>query len=256
MAGERTIFISGGASGIGLAVARLFAARNWRVALADIDANRLATAAAELSARTYTMDVRDHAAWVSALEDFTAATGRLDVLFNNAGIPHSGPLAQCDMAGIERTVAVNLLGVLNGAHAAHRFLKATSGSCMLVTSSAAGIRGTPGAATYSATKFAVRGLAEALDGEWAPDGIRVRTLMPSFIETPLLDQAVNTGNHSVRQAVQAAGLEITPVDQVAEAAWRAVHGTRLHTQVGKTAHRLWFLSRWAPGVLRKSLRKR
>jgi len=257
MAGEKAIFISGGASGIGLAVARHFAARGWRVGLADIDAAGLETAKAGLPhAATFVIDVRDEGQWQDALAAFTAATGGLDVLFNNAGVPHSGPLADCDMAGIERTVAINLLGVLKGAHAAHRFLKARPGSCMLVTSSAAGIHGTAGAATYSATKFAVRGLAEALDAEWAADGIRVRTLMPSFIETPLLDQAVNTANHSVRQAVQAAGLEITPVEQVAEAAWSAVHGTRLHTPVGKTAHRLWFLARWAPGVLRKSLCKR
>ena len=257
MAGEKAIFISGGASGIGLAVARLFAARGWRVGLADIDAAALESARALLpDAVTYAMDVRDHAQWVAVLTDFTAATCRLDVLFNNAGVPHSGALAECEVAGVERAVAINLLGVLKGAHAAHRFLKATPGACMLITGSAAGIHGTPGAATYSATKFAVRGLAEALDGEWAADGIRVRTLMPSFIETPLLDHTVNTGNHSVRQAVQAAGLEITPVEQVAEAAWRAVHGKRLHTQVGKTAHRLWFLARWAPSVLRKSLRKR
>lgn len=259
MAEQKAIFISGGASGIGLAVGKLFAARGWRVGLADIDVERLAAAKGALPAdrtETYAMDVRDHAAWVAALEDFTGRAGRLDVLFNNAGVPHSGPLAACDMAGIERTVAINLMGVLKGAHAAHRFLKATSGSCMLITSSAAGIYGTTSAATYSATKFAVRGLAEALDGEWAADGIGVRTLMPSFIETPLLDQAMNTGNHSIRQEVQAAGLEITPVDRVAEAAWRAVHGQRLHTRVGKTAHRLWFLARWAPGILRKTLRKR
>jgi short-subunit dehydrogenase len=156
-------------------------------------------------------------------------------------------------AAIERTIAVNLTGVIHGAHAAHGFLKA-SGGCLLNTASAAGIYGTPGAAVYSATKFAVRGLTEALDGEWAADDIRVRSLMPGFIDTPLLQAGVGGSNRSVRETVVEAGLEFTPVETVAEAAWEAVHGGRVHTLVGKTARRLSFASRWMPGSLRKRMR--
>lgn len=125
----------------------------------------------------------------------------------------------------------------------------------LHTASAAGIYGSPGASVYSATKFGVRALTESLDGEWAEHGIKVRSLMPGFIETPLLDHAPNrTSNEDIRTRVRGAGLEITPVGEVADAAWAAVHGDRVHTLVGKTARRLAFASRWLPGALRKQMR--
>ena len=108
---------------------------------------------------------------------------------------------------------------------------------------------------YSATKFGVRAVTESLDGEWAEDGIAVRSLMPGFIDTPLLEHATNRqSNEAIRQRVTDAGLEITPVGDVARAAWDAIHGDRLHTTVGKTAKRLAFASRWLPGRLRKEMR--
>ena len=110
-------------------------------------------------------------------------------------------------------------------------------------------------AIYSATKFAVRALTEALDTEWQDDGIKVRSIMPSFIDTPLLAGPANAvTNHSKRDIVVRAGLEFTPVEQVAEAAWEAVHGSRIHVLVGKTAKRMGFAAKWAPGYLRKRAR--
>jgi NAD(P)-dependent dehydrogenase (short-subunit alcohol dehydrogenase family) len=149
---------------------------------------------------------------------------------------------------------VNFVGVLNGARIGHAHLKRTPGSCLLNTASASGIYGSAGLATYSATKFAVRALTEALDGEWHPDGIRVRSLMPAFIETPILDNVGDGSNRSARDSILAAGLEIGTVDDVAQAAWRAVHGERLHTPVGRTARRLLFGARWMPGRLRAMMR--
>jgi NAD(P)-dependent dehydrogenase (short-subunit alcohol dehydrogenase family) len=258
MAGE-AIFITGGASGIGRAVAQLFAARGWRVGLADIDATGLAATRALLPegmATIHVLDVRDRDQWLGALAEFAAVSGgRLDVLFNNAGIAVSGDFASTDPAELTRCIAVNFTGVVHGAHAGFPLLAATPGSAMLITSSAAGIYGTAGGAIYSATKFAVRGLAEALDGEWAGAGIKVRTLMPAFIDTPLLDQATPGSNRLIRDSVRAAGLEITPVSVVAEAAWAAVHGEALHTRVGATARRLWLAARWTPGRLRSDARR-
>jgi short-subunit dehydrogenase len=111
-------------------------------------------------------------------------------------------------------------------------------------------------AVYSATKFAVRALTEALDTEWQDDGIRVRSLMPSFIDTPLLSGPANSGtNQSKRDTVVAAGLPFTPVEAVARAAWDAVHGRRMHTPVGKTALQMVLAAKWAPGYLRRRSRK-
>lgn len=256
----KAMFVTGGASGIGLATARLFADRGWRVGLADINADaldRARDAFPEGRVSTHVMDVRDREQWESALAEFlNESGGRLDLLFANAGIPEGGVFADTPGHAIDRVVGVNLMGVVHAAQYGWPYLSKTPGSCLLVTSSAAGIHGTPGVAIYSATKFAVRGLAESLDAEWAHAGVKVRLLMPSFIDTPLLDHSVSTSNRSVRESVTAGGLEITPVDTVAQAAWDAVHGDRLHTVVGKTARRLKFAARWMPNQLRRSLRAR
>ena len=255
---QQSIFITGGGSGIGRATALLFARKGWRIGLADVNVAGLAETAALLpeGASTYVMDVRDREAWVASLDAFTKETGgRLDVLFNNAGIGSGGPLATTDFAEIDRVVGVNLVGVLNGAKIGHGYLKRTPGSCLLNTASASAIYGSSGLAPYSATKFGVRAITEALDGEWAADGIKVRDLVPSFIDTPLLNAGTAGTNRSIRETVTGAGLELTGVDTVAEAAWAAVHGDTVHTYVGKTARRMAFAARWMPGALRKQMRR-
>ena len=259
MSEPKAIFITGGGSGIGQATAKLFASRGWRVGLADVNRSGLAETAAMLPAgmvETYVMDVRDREAWVVNLDAFVRSSGgRLDVLFNNAGVGTGGPLATMSFEDIDRTVAINLMGVLNGARIGHAYLAKTPGSCLLNTASASAIYGSAGLVPYSATKFGVRALTEGLDGEWAADGIKVRDLLPSFIATPLLDAAAGGTNRSIRETVTAAGLELTPVEAVAEAAWAAVHGDKVHTYIGKTAHRMAFAARWMPGRMRKMMRR-
>ncbi|MBY0520212.1 MAG: SDR family oxidoreductase [Sphingomonas sp.] len=256
----KAIFITGGGSGIGRAVAQLFAGKGWRVGLADVNAGGLAESAALLPAGmawTHVMDVRDRDAWAHCLAEFTEASGgRIDVLFNNAGIAAGGTLSDNSFDEIDRVVGINLMGVVNGAKIGHAYLKATPGSCLLNTASAAGIYGGPGIGIYAVTKFGVRALTESLDAEWAADGIKVRSLMPSFIDTPLLQAGITGSNRSVKQAVLDGGMEITPVGDVAQAAWDAVHGDKLHTLVGKTAKRLAFAARWMPGGLRKQMKGR
>ncbi|WP_374530327.1 SDR family oxidoreductase [Novosphingobium sp.] len=260
MAQRKSIFITGGASGIGRATAVKFGKAGWFVGIADINEAGMRETAALLPAGAssiHVLDVRDRAAWDAALEAFAkAAGGRIDAVFNNAGIPLGGQLIENSVAEIERCLDINLKGVLFGAQAAHKWLKASApGSCLLNTASAAGIYGTPGASVYSATKFGVRALTECLDAEWAEDGIKVASLMPGFIDTPLIDMNPNqSSNGQIRERVIEAGLEITPVSEVADAAWNAVHGKALHNRVGKTAHRLAFAARWMPGLLRKQTR--
>ena len=257
---QKTIFITGGASGIGRAVAVKFGSQGWFVGIADINEAGARETAAMIPAgnsSVHKLDVRDREAWDAALADCARASGgRIDALFNNAGIPLGGNLIENNTAEIERCLDINLKGVLFGAQAAYPYLKASApGSCLLNTAGAAGIYGTPGASVYSATKFGVRAITECLDAEWAPDQIKVCDLMPGFIDTPLIDMNPNAGsNEDIRSKVVEAGLEITPVTEVAEAAWKAVHGTDLHNRVGKTAHRLAFAARWMPGRLRKMTR--
>ncbi|MGN3973870.1 SDR family oxidoreductase [Tsuneonella sp. SYSU-LHT278] len=261
---RKAIFITGGGSGIGRAIAEYFAGRGWFVGLGDVDAAGMQETQARIGDAghggftfAHRFDVRDRAAWDTALAAFsTAAGGRIDVVANNAGIPLGGSLDTNTTEEIERCLDVNLKGVIFGAQAALPHLRETApGSCLLNTASAAGIYGTSGASVYSATKFGVRAITEALDAEWAEFGIAVRDLMPGFIDTPLLEHSPNqASNESIRSRVIEGGLEITPALAVAQGAWDAVHRNRLHTLVGKTPRRLAFASRWMPGRLRRQVR--
>lgn len=257
MAERKAIFITGGASGIGRAVARLFGSRGWFVGLGDVNEAGMAETLALLpeGARfAIRLDVCQRDEWDRALAAFAEASGgRIHMLHNNAGIAHGGAFTDLSEAEIDNLIAVNFRGVVNGARAAYPWLKASApASCLLNTASASALYGTGGLAIYSATKFAVRAITEALDTEWQDEGILVRSLMPSFIDTPLLAGPANAGtNQSKRQSVVDAGLEFTPVEQVAEAAWKAVHGGPLHSLVGKTARQMRLAAILAPGYLRR-----
>ncbi|MDZ3833567.1 MAG: SDR family oxidoreductase [Sphingopyxis sp.] len=256
---KKSIFITGGGSGIGRAVARHFAAQGWFVGIADVNAQGIDETAALLpsgSSSRHVMDVRDRDQWEAALNVFAAASGgRLDVLFNNAGIGSGGQFMDMEPAEADRLIAINFGGVVNGIYMAMPLLRATPGSTILNTGSASGFYGVAGLAVYSATKFAVRGLTEALEIEFAKHGIKVRSLMPGFIDTPLLDQVSADSNEPARNRLSASGFEIVPVERVAEAAWNAVHGTKVHVTVGKMAKRLSRLARFLPGLVARQSKK-
>lgn len=260
MAARKAIFISGGASGIGRAVALRFARQGWFVGLGDIDGAGMEETLSLLpdgEGFSTLLDVRDRPQWDAALTNFAAAAGgHINAVHNNAGIAFGGWIEELNEAEIEALIAVNFRGVVNGARAALPWLKQTApDACLLNTASASAIYGTAGLSIYSATKFAVRGLTEALDSEWQRHGIKVRSLMPSFIDTPLLHGPTNAASKwSKRESVVRAGLEFTPVEQVAQAAWGAVHGKRTHYVVGKTARMMRLAALFAPGLLRKRAR--
>lgn len=257
MSERRAIFITGGASGIGRAIARKFGQEGWFVGLGDLDETGMDETEALLPggySYSHRFDVRDREGWESALRNFAiAAGGRIDVLANNAGLPAGGPLSEISHEELDALLDVNLRGMFYGAKAAYPHLKATApGSCLLNTASAAALYGMANQSVYGATKAGVRSMTESLDAEWSVDGIRVRSLMPSFIDTPLLMHPPNKSrNTPIREAVIEAGLEFTPVEVVADAAWEAVHGHRLHYIVGKTAEKMKFAAKWMPGKLRR-----
>src|SRR5699024_10549351 len=161
-----SIFISGGAAGIGLATAERFDREGWTVGVYDGDTDALAAAqAAHPTWITGELDVRDAEQWARALSAFTAHTGgTLDVPDNDAAV--------------KAEVDIVVLGVTLGAQAAFPSLKATPGSHLVNIASASAIYGQPGIATYSASKFYVAGLTEALELEWAPHGVRVVGIWP------------------------------------------------------------------------------
>ena len=256
--GAKSIFITGAGSGIGRAVAHLFASRGWFCGLYDMNAAGISETTTRMPIDIFctgTFDVRDRDGWASAVGQFDDATGgHMNALFNNAGIGRHGNYEDIPQDESELVVDVNLKGVLNGIYACLPLLEATSGARIVNTASTAGLVGSPKLAVYSATKFAVRGLSEALDVEFTPKRIRVIALCPWFIETPILDMGATDGaNAKMREGLK--GLEIYPVEMAAERTWDAFHGEEGLVKVGKAANRAHFFARFFPGYLKKQLVK-
>jgi len=260
MAQRKTVFVTGAGSGIGRAIAHKFSREGWFVGLGDRSREGMEETVAAMTggySYSHVFDVSDRAAWEEALKVVSrAAGGRIDCVVNNAGISLGGPLAEYSTEEIDRIVAINFLGVVYGAQAAYPYLKeAAPGSSLINTASAAALHGMANQSLYGATKAAVRSLTESLDAEWSPDGIRVRSLMPSFIDTPLLQNTPNrTRNVRIRDAVVEAGLEFTPVEVVADTCYACRDSDKTHHLVGKTARRLKFMTKWMPGALKKRAR--
>lgn len=254
---RKCIFVTGAASGLGREVSRYFAEKGWFVGLADVNEAGLQETANMLPAgqcSIHSLNVTDRAQWKAVVADFAGQTGgKMDVLFNNAGVGSGGPIQDMADADIDRMIAINVAGVINGIRACFPYLQATSDSCVLNTASAAGIYGSPGLSVYSATKFAVRGLTEAHDIEWRGLGIRSRSLMPGFIDTNIIGAIEPGSNQSGKDRLIEAGVEVSPVSIIGPAAWDAVHGDKVHTTVNKMAKQLAFAARWFPGRLRKRL---
>lgn len=258
--GRRTIFITGAASGIGLSTARRFAAAGWFVGLADIDVKGLAAALAAIgpeNGSTHRLDVRHRSAWKAELATFAKVSGgRLDVLVNNAGVARGGYVEAQSADDVDLQVDVNLKGVINGCQAAFELLAATPGAQVVNVASVAGLIAPPRMSVYAATKFAVRGLSEALEAEFSRVGVGVRCVMPWFIDTPLLDKARFSGNEDLRVSLRHQKVPVYPVEDVSEAIWAAVHGKpRLHHLVGGQARQVGLLARLMPGFVRTRLRR-
>ncbi|MEO1553374.1 MAG: SDR family oxidoreductase [Pseudomonadota bacterium] len=258
--GRKSIFITGAASGIGAETARLFRSRGWFCGLYDINEQGLKDVAAEIGpdhCHVAKLDVTKREDWAAAMAGFGAETGgKMDVLFNNAGIGRHGWFEDIPPEESDLIVDINVKGVINGVYAAMPLLKETDQSRIVNTASTAGVVGSPRLAVYSATKFAVRGLTEALDIELSGLGIRCTSLMPWFIDTPILDMGLTEGaNVKMADEIRNQGQEVYPVSLAAETAWEAAHGKDVHYMAGKLAKQARFVARFMPGRMKKQIKQ-
>lgn len=193
----KVALVSGAASGIGKATARLFARAGARVAVTDVDgegAKRLAEEIRQSNGQTswHKLDVTAEADWHAAIEETLKAWGQLDILVANAGISFAKPVAEMTLEEWRRVMAVNLDGVFLGTKHAVRAMCGGRGGSIVIVSSASGLRaGGGGASAYCASKAALRLFAKSVALECADDGIRVNVVLPGGVETPIWQSLAN-----------------------------------------------------------------
>lgn len=245
-----SVFISGAAQGIGAAIASLFYQQGYHVGIYDLNLEKAQYLASQLGPRALAgeIDVCDYKQWQHALEQFHHWAGELNILVNNAGILYSGHFEDIDIHKQQQCININVNGVMNGCHAALPWLKKAKFARVINLSSASAIYGQADLASYSASKFAVRGLTEALDIEWQKHHIRVLDVMPLFVQTDMIKD-MDAGS------IQHLGINLSAQDvaeQVLYLAQRKDHAlTPTHHPLGAKTKILYQLSAISPQFLNR-----
>lgn len=254
----RTAFVTGGGSGIGRALSRALSERGMAVAVTDIDGDAAARVARECGPRAsaYTLDVRDADAVLSRIERFATERGRLDYLFNNAGIGTTGEVDDVPLEAWRRIVDVNLYGVLHGVLAAYPLMIRQGFGHIVNTASLAGLGPAPLFAPYALTKHAVVGLSTSLRVEAAARGVRVSVFCPAAVETPILDSAnppefmISTAPDTRRFLTALAGPPYS-VEMAVKELLVAIEANTGVIVLPARARLAWRLGRWLPGLIER-----
>jgi NAD(P)-dependent dehydrogenase (short-subunit alcohol dehydrogenase family) len=192
---RKVVIITGAAAGIGGASARLFGHEGARLALVDLDGERLGKLTAELE-QSGTMvldiagDVADPAVCRTVVDRTAGQFGRIDVLFNNAGIVLNGSLVECTDDEWERTISVNLKSMFLLCREAIPWMQRQGSGCIINMSSIAGTNGIPNRGAYSVSKAGVIGLTKSLAADFVKEGIRVNCICPATVDTPSLRKRI------------------------------------------------------------------
>jgi NAD(P)-dependent dehydrogenase (short-subunit alcohol dehydrogenase family) len=192
--------VTGAANGLGRSMALTLAREGALVVATDLQAERGAGLVEEIAAaggraEFLVHDVTDEDAWIAIIAELRARHGRLDVMVNNAGIGLSGPVTEMSLSDWRRQTAVNLDGVFLGVKHALPLMRESGGGSIINVSSIAGLKASPNASGYCATKGAVRLFTKsvALECAAAKDGVRVNSLHPGIVETAIWDTLIGTG---------------------------------------------------------------
>lgn len=202
----KVALISGAARGQGEAEARLFAAEGAKVVLADILDEEGTTVAKDIgdAAAYLHLDVTSEADWQAVVDKAIDRFGGIDVLVNNAGIFAINPLATTSLDEYRRIIEINQVGVFLGMKAVASHMAGRASGSIINISSVAGLQGSMGTISYTASKFAVRGMTKVVAKELAPFGVRVNSVHPGLIDTAMLRQisdVVPGGDDQLRQSV-------------------------------------------------------
>ena len=183
----KTAMVTGGASGIGAAIAAAFATKGARVAVVDLDGTAAQQRAAELGSqnRGFGADVADPASVTAAVDGVVAAFGRIDILVNSAGIVMLAPAEELSLDAWTKTIAVNLTGTFLVSQAVGQHMIAAGSGAIVNMASQAATVALDQHVAYCASKFGVVGVSKVLASEWGPRGVRVNTISPTVVLTEL-----------------------------------------------------------------------
>lgn len=250
-----TALITGAASGIGRALAEKLARAGRQVVVADVDASGLDDLADVLTGEgrevvPMTVDVTDAEAVQRAVDETVARFGRLDHLFNNAGVGGTLPFLEATMEHWQRIVGLNLMGVIHGVQAAYPVMVRQGSGHIVNTASVSGLIPVPGQTLYNTTKYAVVGLSHTLRPEAARFGVRVTVVCPGPVQsaiwgTPILGARVRAGSPGTAIAA----------DDAADRIWRGVEANRATIVFPRRDRRATLLYRLHPSLVAPAFRR-
>jgi NAD(P)-dependent dehydrogenase (short-subunit alcohol dehydrogenase family) len=249
----KKVLITGGASGLGLAMAKYYAAQNWSVCIADIQDETGKKIAAQLSLEHSTdcffehLDVTNESQWASLQNTIAARWKGLDVLINNAGVASSGDIDAIELKDFKWTMDINVMGVVNGCHYFTPLLKKSQGNLINVASMA-GLLHMSGMSAYNTSKAAVVALSETLYSELALHNVKVSVLCPAFFKTNLTDTMRSTNANGTVVASKLMAKSTVSADDIAKKVYEDSSRGRFMILTHKTEKNFWLVKRFLPSL--------
>ncbi|WP_372481274.1 SDR family NAD(P)-dependent oxidoreductase [Mycolicibacterium lacusdiani] len=244
--------VTGAGSGIGAALCRALAGVGARVLCTDVDGDAAERTATALGARSARLDVTDAAAVQACVDDVVAAAGRLDLMFNNAGITFGGDTELLTLDQWNAVIDVNIRGVVHGVAAAYPQMVRQGHGHIVNTASMAGLAAAGQITSYVMSKHAVVGLSLALRSEAAGRGVGVLAICPTAVETPILDKGAVGGfvGRDFYRMGQRSATFASP-DDLARDTLIAIERNRALLVWPRQARTAWRVARFAPGFMQR-----
>ncbi|WP_235732587.1 SDR family NAD(P)-dependent oxidoreductase [Mycolicibacterium septicum] len=244
--------VTGAGSGIGAALCRALVAAGAEVLCTDIDGDAAAATAATLGARSARLDVTDAAAVQAAVDGVVERAGKLDLMFNNAGIVWGGDTELLTLDQWNAIIDINVRGVVHGVAAAYPQMIRQGHGHIINTASMAGLAAAGQLTSYVMTKHAVVGLSLALRSEAAAHGVGVLAVCPAAVETPILDKGAVGGFVGRDYFLQGQGVKTAyDADRLAADTLRAIARNKAILVKPRRAHASWLIARLAPGLMQR-----
>ena len=243
---DKNVLVTGGASGIGYELCSQLVRKGAKVLFTDINTENASRAAKELGCDWQALDVTDEAGFKACVAKFETDAGRLDILFNNAGLANGGEANTYEYSDWKNIIDVNVYGVVNGVHAVYADMVERRSGQIVNTASVAGLFPSAGQVAYSTSKYAVVGLSHSLRAEAAQYGVKINVVCPGIIKTSMRDNLTIKGMNAEKV------LDILPdgmdVKKCVSQLLRGVEKNESTIVITPMAKALWGMNRLSPDL--------